>query len=805
MFRVLSCITEQHDLRLVALSASICALGCFTTVMLLARAQWTDQGSSFRWQLPAALIFGCSVWSLHFVAMLAFQSGMPIAFDVDLTALSAFIAAAGALPAFLLQRSNVSSALRATVGGISLGMGVVGMHYVGVAAMRFSGFKLFDSTYVIASIAVSITFAILALARAEHLASIRRRIEVAVWLSIGICGLHFTGMTATTLAPGLAEPSDGVLLGSTTLALIVGSVSLVILVASLAATLMEQHLSQRTVQELGRMRLMSNLAREVLLIHRNGTILEMNNAGEHMFRRSIKELIGTPLLDLFAENCTPALLRRERCKPADRRPEEMEIRTAAAGALTVEMSCESIEFMGKAATAVALRDLSDQKRDEARIRHLARHDPLTDLPNRFSLEERLNLALDSASQDGTGLAVLYFDLDRFKPVNDLLGHAAGDAVLVQTARRLLGEIHPADTLARIGGDEFVLLLTNVARPENVSHVTTRMLEAIRKPFHIDGQRVEIGVSIGVALYPGDGPTAEALMRAADTAMYRVKEEGRGSVRFFETSMNAQLQARRQTEFELAGAVERNELCLFYQPLLNGVTGEVETFEALIRWNHPGRGLVPPGDFIPLAEQSDLIAQIGRWVIDTACEAAASWSQPWRVSVNVSPAQFRQSDLPTIVEAALERNALDPGRLVVEITEGVFIDDSGKALQALRKLRDLGVRLALDDFGTGYSSLSYLQLFKFDKFKIDKSFIKKLGENEEALTIVRTIVNLGHNLGLQVTAEGVETPQQLAVLRELHCDQYQGFLFGRPNHVNAFSEVDRARAKALFKTAHRLSA
>ena len=467
--------------------------------------------------------------------------------------------------------------------------------------------------------------------------------------------------------------------------------------------------------------------------------------------------------------------------------------------MPVELSCRTIEFGGKPATAVALRDLTDRKRDEARIRHLALHDALTDLPNRYLLEQRLGPALEAAALDGTGVAVIYLDLDRFKAVNDLHGHATGDALLVQVAKRMLTELRPSDTLARVGGDEFVVALTGARAPQRVAEIAGRLVGGLRRPFQIDDHRVEIGASAGIALYPGDGRTAEALLRAADTALYRVKDEGRGAVRFFEAAMDAELQARRQFEHELGGAIARDELRLFYQPIVNARTGEIETFEALIRWQHPERGFVSPAEFIPVAEQADLIGRIGEWVIDTACAAAAAWPQPWRVSVNVSPTQFRQSDVPTVVAAALARHGLAPARLVVEITESVFIQDAAKAVRVLTDLRGLGVRLALDDFGTGYSSLSYLQQFRFDKIKVDQSFVRRLGQHADTLAIVRAIVNLGHNLGLQVTVEGVETAEQLAILRELHCEQMQGYLFARPVPTLPASELELARLRALFAT------
>ena len=799
MLKVLGCIAYEHDLRLVALSAVICALGCFTTATLIARACENTAARSYQWLASAAMVFGGSVWSLHFVAMLAFVPAHRVAYDVGLTALSAVVASGGALAALLVWQASITRLHRVMLGGILLGLSITGMHYLGVAAMTISGFLVFNGTYVVVSVVVSIVVSVLALARAGDLRTTGRRFEVAGWLSLAICGLHFTGMTAVTLVPGAVEATGGTLLGTTTLAVAVGSVSVTILIVSLAATMVEQHMSQRVLQELGRMRLMSNLAQEVLFIHRDGVVLEVNSAGERMFKAAVDAIIGRPVLSLFTQDSVPALLRREHCSPANRRPEEVEVQVVDGAHVAVELSCQLIDYLGKPATVVMLRDLTDRRRDEARIRHLARHDALTGLLNRHALLERLDVALDTAAQQRSTLAVVYIDLDRFKPVNDLHGHAAGDTLLIQVSKRMLGEIHSSDTLARIGGDEFVMILATEPQPKVVSAIATRVIEALRKPFDIEGHRFEIGASVGIALYPDDGGNADTLMRAADAAMYRVKEEGRGALRFYEASMNAQLQARLQLKQELAGAIERDELVLHYQPMVNGITGEVETFEALIRWNHPRRGMVPPIEFIPLAEESELIDTIGRWVIETACRDATKWTEPWRVSVNVSPQQFHHSDLCEAIAMALRANALEPARLVVEVTEGILIDDAVKAVATLNRLREMGIRIALDDFGTGYSSLSYLQLFRFDKLKIDKSFVKKLGQNGDALTLTRAIVNLGHNLGLHVTAEGVETEAQLAILQTLGCDQIQGYLVAAAAPVDAFTDLDRARTKALFRS------
>lgn len=797
MLKVLGCIAYEHDLQLVALSAAICALGCITTTTLLARADETRANLFNRWLGLSAAVFGCSVWSLHFVAMLAFVPADHVSYRLGPTAVSAVVVAAGTLAALLAWRAPAPRPVRVANGAVLLGLAISGMHYIGVAAMGGSAMVSFDMAVVAASVVVSIGFAAIALVRAADLRSVIRRFEVAFWLSLSICGLHFTGMTAITIVPVALEPAQHGVFGTSALAIAVGATSVAILIASLAASVIDQHMSQRALQDLGRMRLLGNLAQEVILVCQDGVVVEVNSAGERMFNMAADSIIGRSVTSLFTQTGIPALIHRGGPLPHERMSEEVEIQPIDGPRIPVELLAQPIDYIGKSATVVVLRDLTDRKRDEARIRHLARHDALTNLPNRHTLLERLDLALDAASRHDGALAVLYIDLDRFKPVNDFYGHAAGDALLIQASERLLAVIQPMDTLARIGGDEFVMILATDTRPDQVSAVATRVIDMLHAPFLIEGHRIEISASIGVALYPADGTDGDSLMRAADAAMYRAKDDGRGAFRFYEASMNALLYAQLQLEQELAGAIDRQELLLHYQPIVNGVSGQVETFEALIRWNHPQRGMRPPNAFIPLAEKTGLIDQIGHWVIGTACREAAAWEHPWRVSINVSPRQFHRSDVCDIIGAALQANRLAPDRVVVEVTEGVLIDDTAKAVATLNRLRAMGVRIALDDFGTGYSSLSYLQLFKFDKFKIDRSFVRQLGENDDALTITRTIVNLAHNLGLGVTAEGVETAAQLAIVREMGCDQIQGYLIAKPAAIEAFTHDDRLRTMALF--------
>lgn len=423
-------------------------------------------------------------------------------------------------------------------------------------------------------------------------------------------------------------------------------------------------------------------------------------------------------------------------------------------------------------------DATERKRAERRIAYMAHHDDLTGLPNRVLLRERVERAVAHLGR-GAGFAVLCLDLDRFKAVNDTLGHAAGDALLRAVAERLLSCVREVDTVARLGGDEFAVVQAGVARPEDAEELAQRIVGVIGDPYDLDGHQVVIGTSVGVAVAPGDGTAGEALMRSADTALYRAKADGRGVYRFFAPEMDARLQTRRMMELGLRRALALGEFELFYQPLLDLKTNRVSGFEALLRWRHPERGLIPPSDFIPVAEEIGLIVPIGDWVLRHACAHAGSWPIPVRVAVNVSAVQFKSARLVETVAEALAGAGLPADRLELEITESVLLQDNEATLSVLHRLRAMGVRISMDDFGTGYSSLSYLRSFPFDKIKIDRSFVQNLSQGDSAPAIVRAITGLGGSLGMGTTAEGVETQEQLSSLRAQGCTEVQGYLVSPP--------------------------
>jgi diguanylate cyclase (GGDEF)-like protein len=461
--------------------------------------------------------------------------------------------------------------------------------------------------------------------------------------------------------------------------------------------------------------------------------------------------------------------------------------------LKIDQSPEWSQEMIKLAQTIGIHlyMATMQKRVEELLRHEASHDRLTKLPNRLLFDEQLSLALVTAQQRGETLAVAFLDLDRFKTVNDTLGHAAGDQLLQQVTERLQGCLRQCDTISRWGGDEFTLLFPHTNGVEDVRKLAQRILDVLSAPFHLESQELYVSASLGVALFPYDGEDVETLLKNADTAMYRAKQQGRNNFQLYSPEMNTQARKRLELETDLRKAITKNEFLLHYQPQIDIHTGEISSVEALIRWRHPQLGLVPPNQFIPLAEETGMIGAIGRWVLETACRQHQAWHTaglpPIRIAVNLSADQFQQPNLVKTIVQILQKTNIEPQYLELEITESMAMQDVDFTISVLRELQQMGIQIAMDDFGTGYSSLNSIKHLPLNTLKIDKSFVRDLMTDPSDTAIAQAVVALGHGLNLKTLAEGVETMEQLEFLRSLGCDGAQGYLFSKPLPAEAIVE------------------
>jgi diguanylate cyclase (GGDEF)-like protein/PAS domain S-box-containing protein len=538
----------------------------------------------------------------------------------------------------------------------------------------------------------------------------------------------------------------------------------------------------------------------------DGTVQFWNQASEKFYGYTADEAIGKNMLELII--------------PPEMR-DEVKIAMQTMGATCQGIPPAEICLMHKNGTGVEVYsshvvlkksgdppelfcldvDITERKRYEKRLEHQSTHDDLTGLANRALLHDRLSQSLHYAHRSGRLVAVLLADLDRFKIINDSLGHDFGDQLLCAVAQRLLENVREADTVARLGGDEFVILLAEVAEVEDVGLIARKILDNLSRPYQIGNREIIITASLGISLYPNDSDNGALLIRNADIAMYRAKRDDRSNFCFYTAEMNKHIQETLDLEGELRHALERQEFSLHYQPKVDLSSGCVIGCEALVRWRHPQRGLVSPADFIPLAEETGLIVPLGAWVMKEACQQARDWQAMGLpsigVAVNLSSRQFRKGDLPQVVREILQETGLEPRLLELELTESIVMDNPAKAEQTMRILKEMGVKLSLDDFGTGYSSLNYLRRFPVDSLKIDRSFIRDVATDPSGASVVTSIIDIAHNLGLTAVSEGVETREQLAFLVDRSCDMFQGYLFSKPLPAEDFAALLREGRKLSF--------
>jgi diguanylate cyclase (GGDEF)-like protein/PAS domain S-box-containing protein len=675
--------------------------------------------------------------------------------------------AAGAIQLF--GRRSMRNALLA---GSLLASGFSCMVFTGVAGLTRPSALAYDLTAVL--IVTVLGAALCGFALWE--ASSRRPRSAGIALGALAMAIVAFGSLATILPfeAWMAAGGNPDHMASSPIVFIVATETVAVLVLSLSGLVVDNRVAARDRREADRFRQLADSTFESILIHRDGVILDSNGSLAVLFGVDPGDLRASPLTRFIAPNSDAAAWTLDRRTG----PSEIEIVAADGSRIPVEILSRVINYGGRPALVTALRDVRERLASEERIRFLAHHDVLTNLPNRVLLNHSLDNALLQAQRTQTPLAVLCLDLDGFKQVNDTLGHAAGDELLCLVANRLRDSLRESDFVARVGGDEFVVLQTNSPQPHDAAQLAQRIIACLAPAFRVEEQDVNVGASIGISFYPEDGDTATILLKKADIALYRTKETGRGWFRLFESGMDRDVRQRRELEQELRTAFQCEEFVLFFQPLFDRNL-ELVAFEALVRWVHPTRGLVPPAEFIPLAEACGLIIPLGEWVMRTACTAAVGWDRAYRIAVNLSAAQFLRSDVRVMVATILAETGLAPNRLELEITEGMLIDNTEGAIRTLNELREMGTRLVLDDFGTGYSSLSYLQRLPFDKLKVDRSFVQRMETDAGSRAIVKAIIAMSSSLNLEVTAEGVETIEQFDLLCSQGCHEMQGYLLGRP--------------------------
>jgi diguanylate cyclase (GGDEF)-like protein/PAS domain S-box-containing protein len=784
MLKIYNCIATAHDLKLVALAALICVLASFAAINLLHHARKSHGHMRGVWLAVSAISTGFGIWATHFVAMLAFTPGIPSGYNIFLTILSL-------VAAILLTGVGLAVSLAPNwrhgpwLGGAIVGGGIAAMHYTGMAAFEIEGIILWDSVLVVASIVLGAAIGAVALPVGLHRKQEKWKIGGAVLLTLAICSHHFTAMGAVSIIPDPTIEVSPSALPAGWLAMGVALASFAIIGLALAGVVLDIRDRRRSELEVDRMRDLANASVEGLLVCDGEAIVSVNTSFAALTGLSASNLVGARL-----ESCFPDKAARARLLSDSSLPVETSLRHLDGSMTPVELILRPIVFAGRPHHVVAVRDLRARKEAEQHIHYLAHHDALTSLPNRSHFNARIDQEVAALTR-GESLAVLCLDLDRFKEVNDLFGHAAGDTVLQTVASRVTAVLDERQMMARLGGDEFAVLMP-VANPAAASRLAETILEALRTTSDTPETNA-ISTSIGIALCPDDAADRQALLTHADTALYRAKTEGRNTYRFFEARMGAEVRERRTLEHDLRLAIARDELRLVYQPQKEIRTQAITGFEALLRWKHPTRGEISPAVFIPVAEETGTILEIGDWVMKSACREAATWTRPLTVAVNVSAVQLYNADFVKELHQILLETGLPPRRLEIEITETALVRDFNRALTTLRLIKALGIRIAMDDFGTGYSSLSNLRAFPFDKIKIDGSFIKSVNCNDQAATIVRAVLGLGRGLGLPVLAEGVETDAELHFLRDERCDEAQGYLLGRPAAISSFRNLTHDEA------------
>ncbi|WP_235550063.1 EAL domain-containing protein [Paenibacillus sp. Soil724D2] len=789
-------LSNTYDFPLVLLSIIIAIIASFAALDLGIRIHKAKGNARYIWLSGGAFAMGMGIWSMHFIAMLAFHLSIPVTYNVTLVIVSIIPAIlSSGLALYIISQPSLSK-FQVITGALFIGTGIVSMHYIGMEAMVMEAAITYNrflwALSAIIAIVVSLVALLLLFLAKENSNKPGfgwRKARSALIMGVAISGMHFTGMSAASFKHDHQHISmSGSSFDNTLLAYSIGIGMLIILGLVFISTFVENRFESQSLGSERKFRSVIESANDaIILADSKGIIISWNTGAQLIFGYQEKDVLGKMLQIIIPERYREAHKKGMERYLSTGKPHvigktvELQGLREDGSEFPIELSIADWVEDGNTYFSSIIRDITERKKAEEKINQMVYLDSLTGLPNRRLLNDRLTQALDQASENKQIIGIMFIDLDRFKYINDTLGHAMGDRLLIEVAKRLRDCMGKMDTVSRQGGDEFIVLLPNTTSDE-ITKKAQNIVNLFTRSVVLSDHEMFVTPSIGISLYPSDGRDIETLIKNADTAMYRVKEQGKNNFQFYTPDMNEAVSQKMKLEMGLRKGLERGEFKVYYQPQIDVISGKVIGVEALIRWQHPEWGNIPPDEFIPLAEETGLIIPIGEWVLYEACHQNKIWQNagypPLRIAVNISSRQFQQNNLVEIVSKTLKETELDPQYLELELTESI-IQDSKYAITTMQKLKAMGIHLSIDDFGTGYSSLSYLKLFPIDSLKIDRSFTSNIFEDSKDAALVHTIIDMAHNLDLKVIAEGVETQEQLHFLRQRQCNEAQGYFFSRP--------------------------
>jgi len=797
-------LVSSYNLPLVALSILVAVFSASVALDISSRLKYAKNVSHLRWITAGAFILGLGIWSMHFIGMLAFHLPVEVSYHFGLVLLSIVPAVISCAIAFYLISKSSVTWRNLFTGAFFISAGIVSMHYLGMDAMRMDAMISYDPVMWALSALIAFAASFIGLALLFYIPNVPRfhwrKLAGAVLIGLAVSGMHYTGMAAADFsqmehsAVGQSTPFS---VNGTLLAYGIGGGMLMLFVLTLASVRTDRRLEMQSEESEMKFQSVIESAKDAIIVADfQGAIVQWNQGAETIFGYSKKEILGHNISvivpDRFKEahNKGMEVYRKTRKSKVIGNTIELTGCRKDGSEFQLEMSVGTWETEKGIFFSSILRDITERKASEDKINDLVYLDPLTGLPNRRLFNDRLDSLLRQADERGLNFSLFYMDLDNFKMINDRFGHSIGDLFLQSVASRLEGQITPKDTLSRLGGDEFILLLPNTEYNKAADRAQ-ELIDALNAPFRFENEEIFTSVSVGISMFPFDGADSETLVKNADIAMYQAKEGGKNAFQFFTREMNETIDRKSKLATGLRKGLEHGEFTIHYQPQISLKTEQIIGVEALLRWNHPEWGMISPAEFIPIAEETGSITKIGEFVLEEACRQNKYWQDiglaPFRVAVNISARQFAQRDLTEIVSTVLKKTGLAAQYLELELTETI-IQNADSAITTMEELAALGVHLSIDDFGTGYSSLSYLKLFPIDSLKIDQHFTRNIKSDSKDAALVKTIIRMAHDLELNVIAEGVETEEQLEFLKSEQCNQAQGYYFNRPLPAQEIEDI-----------------